>query len=257
MQDGAIARAMLRANGAAGRATNDHKEESAMSAAVEKDGVSASDQAKNGRDTKGRFARGNPGGPGNPFTRQLAALRKELVNFFHEERIKELAFILFEKAARGDMAAMKLVFQYVIGKPQPAVDPDRVDVDEWQKMQERSRPPAEMSQVTNGMPVDKVCELTKIAWPCTFATNFAAPFRAGLQALDERDAQRAAKGKRPSRNGSNGQGHGVVPMTNGPNGPLPDWWDEMMHEVLAESRMREPDRKDRRAKKRRQRAGCR
>jgi hypothetical protein len=222
----------------------------------------AQQQRGDGRDASGRFTAGNKGGPGNPFARQAAALRVELVNFFNAERFKEIAFILYEKACRGDLAAIKLIYQYVLGKPQPAVDPDRLDNDEWQKLQERSRPPAEMSQVTNGMPVDKVCELTKITWPCMFATNFAAPFRAGLHALDERDAQRAAKGKRPSRNGANGQGngHGVVPMTNGPNGPLPEWWDEMMDEVLAESRKMDPDRnhrREKRAKKRREPAGCR
>jgi hypothetical protein len=30
----------------------------------------------NGRDERGRFAVGNPGGPGNPFAKRAAALRK-------------------------------------------------------------------------------------------------------------------------------------------------------------------------------------
>ena len=52
-------------------------------------------------------APGNLGGPGNPYARQVAAMRKVMVNFFNEERMRELAFILYEKAARGDMAAAR------------------------------------------------------------------------------------------------------------------------------------------------------
>jgi hypothetical protein len=49
-------------------------------------------------------------------------------------------------------------------------------------------------------------------------------------------------------------------MTNGPDGPLPEWWDKMMDEVLTESRKMDPDRKSRQAKKvkkRPERVGCR
>src|SRR5437660_2256427 len=33
------------------------------------------------RDALGRFTKGNPGGPGNPFARKVAALRMALINF--------------------------------------------------------------------------------------------------------------------------------------------------------------------------------
>ena len=33
----------------------------------------------NGRDEKGHFAKGNGGGPGNPFAQQVAELRKTLL----------------------------------------------------------------------------------------------------------------------------------------------------------------------------------
>ena len=36
--------------------------------------------AENDRDNLGRFQLGNKGGPGNPFNRQVAALRKTLLN---------------------------------------------------------------------------------------------------------------------------------------------------------------------------------
>src|SRR5262249_19248254 len=91
------------------------------------------------RDAKGRFRAGNKGGPGNPFARKVAALRKAVVNFVSEEDLKYLIFKVKMMAESGDMAAAKLLFQYVLGKPTEAVDPDRLDVDEWQKLQEQVR----------------------------------------------------------------------------------------------------------------------
>ena len=229
-----------------------------MSATATVNGAQATKQGAEGRDTRGRFAPGNPGGPGNPYARQVAAMRKLMVNFFNEDRMNHIAIILYEKASRGDLGAMKFIFQYVMGKPPETVDPDRLDIDEWQKMQERARPPEEISKVIDAMPVDKMCEMARIVWPCAYHTNFVAPMQAGLKAMDERDARRAAKGKRPSTNAASGQGGDRArPIPNGPDGSLPQWLDQATEEVLAESRMKERDRRRRRRKKRRQHAGCR
>jgi hypothetical protein len=85
-----------------------------------------------GRDDLGRFTLGNLGGPGNPFARQCAGLRKALLNRVTDQDMEECADKLLQMSKSGNLAAMKLLFTYVIGKPQPATDPDRVDVDEWQ-----------------------------------------------------------------------------------------------------------------------------
>jgi hypothetical protein len=42
------------------------------------------------RATGGRFAVGNPGGPGNPFAQQMAALRAALVNGVTERDIRDI-----------------------------------------------------------------------------------------------------------------------------------------------------------------------
>jgi hypothetical protein len=120
---------------------------------------------------------------------------------------------------------MKLLFQYVLGKPTQTVDPDRLDVDEWQKMQEKSRPPEEATKVIGGLPVQTVCDVTKAAWPCAVEQAFKQPLLAGLKRIDERDATRQAS--------ANQQAGGAAPMANGPNGALPEWWDQLMREVLA------------------------
>jgi hypothetical protein len=192
--------------------------------------------AAESRDANGRFTQGNKGGPGNPFARKVAQLRAALVNFVTEDDMKHLCFVLKMRAEGGDMTAMKLLFQYVLGKPTPTVDPDRLDVDEWQKMQEKSRPPEEATKVMGGLPAETVCEVAKIAWPCAVAQAFKQPLLAGLNRIDARDAKREARAKQqsgtapPSSKGDNG------PMTNGSNAPLPAWWEAMMQEVLAEKR---------------------
>src|SRR5262249_33648207 len=74
-----------------------------------------------GRDAKGRFAKGNPGGPGNPFARQVAKLRAALIHKVTEADMERIAEDLLVKARLGDLAAIKLLFLYVLGKPAATV----------------------------------------------------------------------------------------------------------------------------------------
>jgi hypothetical protein len=83
------------------------------------------------RDAKGRFTKGNPGGPGNPFARQVAKLRSALVNRVTEADMERIAEDLIVKARLGNMAAIKLLFLYVLGKPAATVNPDTLDIEEW------------------------------------------------------------------------------------------------------------------------------
>ena len=89
-----------------------------------------------GRDAKGRFAPGNPGGPGNPFGRKVAAFREALIACISHEQIQRIALKMAALAEEGDVQAAKLIFNYVIGKPQPAPEPDHMDADEWESFQQ-------------------------------------------------------------------------------------------------------------------------
>jgi hypothetical protein len=102
-------------------ATNDHVAPQVDSAA-----------SKPQRDAKGRFVRNNDGGPGNPFGRRVAELRKVLLRSATEENVERLANMLMEKAFAGDLAAAKLLLLYWIGKPKEVAEPDRQDVEEWE-----------------------------------------------------------------------------------------------------------------------------
>src|SRR6266498_3475597 len=83
------------------------------------------------RDGKGRFTIGNKGGPGNPFAREVAGLRQALLKRINAEAIDRIAVKLISLAEDGNLQAIRMVFDYAIGKPKPAPEPDRMDVDEW------------------------------------------------------------------------------------------------------------------------------
>jgi hypothetical protein len=97
-----------------------------------------SEQASNnGRDAQGRFGPGNAGGPGNPFARKVAELRSAFLNAISKEEMRDIVRQLVAEAQLGDKAAIKLLFQYCIGKPAPAASPDRLDHDEWKLLKGR------------------------------------------------------------------------------------------------------------------------
>jgi hypothetical protein len=75
-----------------------------------------------GRDASGRFAKGNPGGPGNPYPRRVAAFRQALLNCVTEEDIVAIAKAVIEEAKSGNIPAAKLIFHYVLGKPGDPVE---------------------------------------------------------------------------------------------------------------------------------------
>ena len=70
-----------------------------------------------GRDEQGRFTKGNPGGPGNPYAQQVAAFRRALVNAVTEEDIAGIVAAIVSKAKDGDVAAFKTLAPYLFGRP--------------------------------------------------------------------------------------------------------------------------------------------
>ena len=117
--------------------------------------MSTTTEPKSQRDANGRFVKGNSGGPGNPFARQVAALRRALIDAITEEDIKDIATAMLIKARAGDVAAAKLVFSYVLGRPAEAPDPDRLDLDDWQLLHEKVvTDQAQIMKPMCGVPLD-------------------------------------------------------------------------------------------------------
>src|SRR5262245_10009012 len=84
------------------------------------------------RNPDGTFAKGNSGGPGNPFARKSAEFRKAFLEGISAEQFSGLVQIVLTRACQGDSACLKILLQYLIGKPAPAVNPDSLDGHEWQ-----------------------------------------------------------------------------------------------------------------------------
>jgi hypothetical protein len=77
----------------------------------------------NGRDANGRWARGNPGGPGNPLSKKVQSIRVALVSAVTPEAIRAIVQTLLQQAKDGDVAAAKVVFDRACG-PAQALDLD-------------------------------------------------------------------------------------------------------------------------------------
>ena len=73
----------------------------------------------NGRDTRGRFAPGNGGGPGNPHARSVARFKAALVEAVSEEDIREVAAVLITNAKAGERWAVRELLDRLIGRPLP------------------------------------------------------------------------------------------------------------------------------------------
>ena len=94
------------------------------------DTMQPSPNGDNGRDGHGRFAKGNPGGPGNPFARRTAALRSVMLDTVGEDDLKAIVAKLVEQAKGGDVVAAREVLTRIIGRPTESPDPDRLDAHE-------------------------------------------------------------------------------------------------------------------------------
>ena len=75
-----------------------------------------------GRAKNGRFTKGNKAAAGNPYTRKAAAMRKALYNAITSEDIKRIVTTLKEQAIAGDLKAIALLFERVLGTAQAGID---------------------------------------------------------------------------------------------------------------------------------------
>jgi hypothetical protein len=84
-----------------------------------------------GRDRRGRFSKGNRGGPGNPFGRQVALLRAIALTCVGTQDIQEIMTAMVLLAKGGSITAARFVFTYTVGKPVSPTGPDSDASDAW------------------------------------------------------------------------------------------------------------------------------
>lgn len=97
----------------------------------------------NGRQSNGRFGKGNPGGPGNPYSKRVAAIRQALMEAADPEKIKAAVVALLDQAVAGDRAALAEILDRTIGKPTSADLLERIEAIEaiLEKRDERHTDP--------------------------------------------------------------------------------------------------------------------
>lgn len=71
---------------------------------------------ENGRDPRGRFTRGNAGGPGNPHAKRVAEFRNALLERVKTTDVEEVIDELMKLAKGGDIIAIREFLNRVIGK---------------------------------------------------------------------------------------------------------------------------------------------
>jgi hypothetical protein len=96
----------------------------------------AAPEARETHDDRGRFAKGNPGGPGNPYVRKVAALRHALLEALEAEGgVRRVVAGLLRQLEKGDLAACELLLRWTLGEPVRVADPDSADRDEVERSQ--------------------------------------------------------------------------------------------------------------------------
>jgi hypothetical protein len=168
-----------------------------------------------GRTADGKFAPGNCGGPGNPFARQVASFRQALYEAVTRDMLKDLATRLWGMALGGNVAAARLLLQYLVGKPQDPPNPDRLEHDEWQTYQSEAVPPADMTRLLGSMPATMANGWADGIWPVMADCNIRRPMLDRLRAdREQREAQAHAaeaetavqpRQDAPTVNGDNGR----------------------------------------------------
>lgn len=85
------------------------------------------DRPREGMDARGRFAKGNKLGRGNPLAGRAAKIRATLLKSLTPQKAKEIAEALIKQASTGDMAAIRELLDRTIGKPAQADVIERLD----------------------------------------------------------------------------------------------------------------------------------
>jgi hypothetical protein len=154
----------------------------------------------NDREANGQFAKGNPGGPGNPYARQVAAMRLRALDRVSGDDVEAILSKMVTLAKEVDVPAARLVLQYTLGKPVASAHPDRLDSDEVEAFQANAMRQDAFSLV-GSTPVEPVLLAVRELSPVKaekFRDNLLANILA-QNAKDAADAARATDSKRSKR----------------------------------------------------------
>jgi hypothetical protein len=164
----------------------------------------------------------------------VAKLRSALVNKVTEVDMHDIAEALTVQAKRGNLGAIKLLFHYVLGKPTETVNPDTLDLEEWQQVVQPIIPiMKELSEAVVAPPIETIKDLVGTTGQAVEET-LALPQQAfekvinviathdpeGQESAEEEWRAASSEEEAPSTNGVEGAAEGAAdPSTNGVGGP--------------------------------------
>jgi hypothetical protein len=178
------------------------------------------------------------GGPGNPFARQTAALRKQLLAAVTPEDMAAICTTLILRARAGSVPHVKLLFSYVLGKPTDAVNPDTLDLQEMEQYRQEIGMEELACKVGRAMTPEVACTAVRPVVMEQICTALADQLLEGvppefLQPEPDPGTDREDEAPAPSRNGEIGAEAGTGeplaeaetaeegPSTNDEIGPEP------------------------------------
>jgi hypothetical protein len=77
-------------------------------------------------DARGKFTKGNTMGQGNPFARRVARFKAAALQAVTPQDLQAVVRRLVEAAQQGDTAAARVILPYLVGRPEGAVEVDRI-----------------------------------------------------------------------------------------------------------------------------------
>jgi hypothetical protein len=143
----------------------------------------------------GRFQVDNPGGPGNPFGRHVARIRQLLFAYFTEEKVLALFGKLESMAMEGNVAASNTLMKYLVGKPAPVVNPDRVNHEEWELRREHPRHEEVVGHMQNQLHHGAVIETQRL-FDVAKEQGYTSQIMRGVDASRARAEKQIAREKR-------------------------------------------------------------
>jgi hypothetical protein len=149
----------------------------------------------------------------NPFARKVAALRAAFLDAVSEQDVREMTYLIVFNAKAGSLEWLKFLFRYAIGTPQPAVNPDTLDAQEFRALQEAA---------VSADVVEKVCKTPPLGVTLAVCRQAQAAreaeFRAAIPELTVAPA--------PGEQRRKGRPEAAAPSTNGRDGIWADPWAE-------------------------------
>jgi hypothetical protein len=165
-----------------------------------------------GRERNGRFALGNPGGPGNPHARSTAKFHKAFREVA-ETHFTEVVQEIFKRAKAGEWHAMRMVLEYTLGRPAPAMNPDRIEIDEFEIHCQSAVSTKKFATNAATHPLEAVNEFNQFLRPYaaeSFDRMISKEFRAN-ERRERRKKEKARREREMNKNDDRGMDRSTPP----------------------------------------------